>query len=141
MQHSLVLTLQENQAVNGELHHVLEEKSSLDLKLHEYAQSLQRYEETVSIREQEKSELINSYNGLNNQTEKLNVTLQKMEGSLSAAKLELLTVSQVSSKLSWAHVIRLFGCACRKSIEWRVWLNIRHPRYMPSGNMSSNCPT
>ena len=81
--------------MSGQLQHVLEEKSSLDVKLQEYAQSLLSYEETVSLKDQERSELINSYNDLNSQTERLNDTLQKMEGSLSATKMELMAVSQV----------------------------------------------
>ena len=86
---------QENQAVHTELKRALEETSSQELKLQDYAQSLQSYEETAIVQEQEKSELMESYNGLNSQRERLAATLQKMEGTLSATKMELLAVSKV----------------------------------------------
>lgn len=90
------MSLQENQSVHSELQRTLGEKETLDLKLQDYSQTLSYYEETISLKEQEKSALVDSYSGLNNQTEILNATLKKMEESLSAAKLELLAASKVS---------------------------------------------
>lgn len=90
------MSLQENQSVHSELQRTLGEKDTLDLKLQDYSQTLSYYEETISLKEQEKSALVDSYSGLNNQTEILNATLKKMEESLSAAKLELLAASKVS---------------------------------------------
>lgn len=104
--------------MSSELQQVMEEKSSLDLKVQEYAQSLLSYEETVSLKEQEKNDLVQSYNGLSSQAEKLNATLQKMENSLSTTKLELLTVSQVSRGLQGGVVTGCCG-VCRRSSGWR----------------------
>jgi len=41
---------QENQAVHDELRQAVEEKESLKLKVQEYAQSILRYEEAISVK-------------------------------------------------------------------------------------------
>lgn len=93
----ILLCTQENQAIHGELQRTVNEKDSLGLKMEDYAQTLMRYEEAVSLKEREKSELVHSYNTLNTQTGKLNSTLEKMQGSLSSTKMELFALAKVGA--------------------------------------------
>jgi len=62
--------------VHRELQRALGERESLQLKMQDYTQTLSHYEEAMSLKEQEKTQLIDSYNGLNLQSEKLNNTLK-----------------------------------------------------------------
>ena len=82
--------------MHGELQRAVEEKASLRQKVEEYAETLSRYEEAISLKEQEKMELVQSYNGLNSQAEQLNTTVREMQDTLSETKSELLALSQVS---------------------------------------------
>ena len=81
--------------MHGELQHAVSEKESMELKLQEYAQSILHYEETVALKEQEKIELVKSYQNLSQEAEKLNSHLQKVQGDSSSVKMDLVTVSQV----------------------------------------------
>ncbi len=81
--------------MHNELQRSAEEKDSLELKLQDYAESLTRYEEAVSLKEQERSQLVQSYNGLNSEAEKLNSTVQGMQENLSEARSDLLALSRV----------------------------------------------
>lgn len=81
--------------MHNELRRTVEEKESLELKFGDYAQTLSRYEEAMALKEQEKSELVQSYNGLNSEAERLTATVQDMEGSLSEARSDLLALSRV----------------------------------------------
>lgn len=81
--------------MRGELQRALEEKDSLSLKVLEYTQSLLRAEETIAVKEKEKSELIESYRVLSEEADKLDSTIQLSLGENSATKLELSTLAQV----------------------------------------------
>ena len=73
----------------------MDEKESLELKCGDYAQTLSHYEEAVALKEQEKSELVQSYSGLNTEAERLTTTVRDMEGRLSEARSDLLALSRV----------------------------------------------
>ena len=73
----------------------MEQKTSLDTKLQEYAETLARFEEAACVSGQEKTDLIDSYNSLSSQAEKLNATVQGMQDTLSTAKMELMVLAQV----------------------------------------------
>jgi chromosome segregation ATPase len=73
----------------------VEEKASLELKFQDYAQTLSRYEEAVTLKEGEKAELVQSYNVLNSETERLTATIQDMQESLSKARNDSLALARV----------------------------------------------
>ncbi len=68
----------------------------MELKVEEYAQTLLRYEEGVALKEQEKAELIDAYQNLNKEADRLNSTLKDTQEAFSKTKMELLAASQVS---------------------------------------------
>ncbi len=81
--------------MHKELQRAVSEKESLSLKVREYAQSLLRAEEAIAVKEREKTELVDSYQTLSEEADKLDSTVQLSLGENSATKLELSTIAQV----------------------------------------------
>ena len=74
---------------------MIEQKSSLEVKVQEYAQSVLRYEEAMAVKEQEKTELFDSYRSLSQEADRLDSTVQQSLGETSTARHEVATLAQV----------------------------------------------
>ena len=87
--------------MHEELQRAVQERDSLKLTVEEYAQSILRFEEAVSVKEQEKAELVGSYQSLSQDTEKLDSTLRRAQGEATTARMELATMAQVLHVYAW----------------------------------------
>ena len=94
----LSLLTRENQAVHDELRRALEEKESLRLKVQEYAQSMLRCQETIAAKEQENADLLQSYQSLSDEVDKLQSSSQQSLGEVSSSRAEIATLLQVSGE-------------------------------------------
>ena len=92
--------------MHNDMQRAVEEKEGLVQKLQDYGQTLARYEEAVSLKEREKSELVHTYNGLSSEAQKLNSTIQEMHDALSETQSELLAVTRVSVLCLCCGVVR-----------------------------------
>lgn len=74
----------------------MSEKDSLGQKVREYAQSLLQYEEALALKDQEKAELLGSYEDMKREAEEMAVTLRELQGNLTKTKTDVLAASKVS---------------------------------------------
>lgn len=107
----------------------MQQKTSLDLKLQEYAETLGRFEEAACVNSQEKTDLIDSYNSLSSQAEKLNATVQGMQDTLSTAKMELMVLTQVCVCVSTCECGE--DVSCRRRLKWKGWWSSKRVRSIP----------
>lgn len=69
------------------------------MKVQEYAQTFLRYEKTMAAKDREKEELIESYQSLSNEANRLDSTVQQSLGETSSVRLELATLTQEKAHL------------------------------------------
>ena len=93
-----VLT-RENQAVHSELQRALGERATLSAKVEDYTQSMLRVQETVASKEQENSELLQSYRSVSQAMEQLQVSSHSSLGEMAVVRAELATLGQVKRQL------------------------------------------
>jgi chromosome segregation ATPase len=65
----------------------------------EYAQTLVKYEEAIAAKDREKVELIESYQSLSDEADRLDSTVQQSLGENSSVRLELATLAQEKANL------------------------------------------
>ena len=86
--------------MHSELLGVAGEKDSLSLKVREYAQSLLQYEEAMALKEQEKTELMDSYDTMKREAEELALTLKELQGTLKTTKGQILAIAKVRKSMT-----------------------------------------
>lgn len=69
------------------------------LKIQEYAQTLIKYEGTIATKDREKVELLDSYQSLSNEAERLDSTVKQSLGENTSVRMELATLAQEKSHL------------------------------------------
>ena len=69
------------------------------MKVQEYAQTILRYEGTMAAKDREKDELLESYQSLSNEANRLDSTVQQSLGENSSVRLELATLAQEKAHL------------------------------------------
>ena len=99
LREELGLLTRENQAVHGELRHTLTEKEALVKKVQEYAQNLIQYQEMMAVKEHENADLVQSYQSLSDDVERLQSSSQQSLGEISTTKAELATLLQTKQHL------------------------------------------
>ena len=67
--------------------------------MQEYAQTFLKYEEAMAAKDKEKVELIESYQSLSDEADRLDSTVQQSLGENSSVRLELATLAQEKANL------------------------------------------
>ena len=69
------------------------------MKVQEYAQTFLKYEEAMAAKDREKVELLESYQSLSDEADRLDSTVQQSQGENSSVRLELATLAQEKAHL------------------------------------------
>ena len=71
----------------------------MNLKVREYAQSLLEFEEALTQKEQEKGQLVESYENVRREADDMAITLRELQGRLTTTKTEVAAIEKVSARL------------------------------------------
>ena len=95
----LELMVRENQAVHEELRRALAEKEGLATRVEECARNVVQYQEMVASKEQETTDLVQSYQALSDDVEQLQSSSRHNLGEIATAKAEVAALMQAKEQL------------------------------------------
>ena len=99
LKEELALMTRENQAVHEELCRALTEKETLVRKVQDYSQNMVQYQEMMAAKEQENGDLVQSYQALSDDMERLQASSQQSLGEISTTRTEVATLLQAKQHL------------------------------------------
>lgn len=91
LQGDLNTMTQENQSLNQDLEETLQEKERLKEQAQEYLMEVKRCEELLSSKERERTEILEQYRALSQETERFETQFHHLESEGSSLKLEILS--------------------------------------------------